>query len=80
MAVDIHTAESHAVPDSTTVLPRGEDDALNVICLGGLAVGQALAGELVRTVLEVRFSGAESHRHRRRLAIVAGLERRESPP
>ncbi len=49
-----------------------EDDDLNVICLGGQVVGQALAWELVRTFLAARFSGAE--RHRRRLAKVAELE------
>jgi ribose 5-phosphate isomerase B len=53
-----------------------EDDALNVICLGGLVVGHALAWELVQTFLAARFSGAE--RHRRRLAKVAALE--NTPP
>jgi ribose 5-phosphate isomerase B len=48
-----------------------EDDNLNMICFGGLVVGQALAWELVRTFLAARFSGAE--RHRRRLAKVAAL-------
>lgn len=48
-----------------------EDDNMNVICLGGLVVGQALAWELVKTFLAARFSGAE--RHRRRLAKVAEL-------
>lgn len=52
-----------------------EDDDLNVICLGGLVVGHALAWELVKTFLAARFSGAE--RHRRRLAKVAELESRE---
>jgi RpiB/LacA/LacB family sugar-phosphate isomerase len=49
-----------------------EDDDLNMICLGGLVVGHALAWELVQTFLAARFSGAE--RHRRRLAKVAHLE------
>jgi ribose 5-phosphate isomerase B len=49
-----------------------EDDNLNMICLGGLVVGHALAWELVQTFLAARFSGAE--RHRRRLAKVADLE------
>ena len=49
-----------------------EDDDLNIICLGGLVVGQALAWELVKTFLAARFSGAE--RHCRRLAKVAELE------
>jgi len=49
-----------------------EDDNLNVICLGGLVVGHALAWALVQTFLAARFSGAE--RHCRRLAKVAALE------
>jgi ribose 5-phosphate isomerase B len=49
-----------------------EDDDLNMICLGGRVVGDALAWELVQTFLAARFSGAD--RHRRRLAKVAELE------
>ena len=49
-----------------------EDDNMNVICLGGLVVGQALAWELIKTFLAARFSGADRHRHR--LAKVAELE------
>jgi len=51
-----------------------EDDDLNVICLGGLVVGPALAWELVQTFLAARFAGAE--RCRRRLAKVAQVENR----
>ena len=54
-----------------------EDDDLNVICLGGQVVGQALAWELVQTFLAAQFSGL--NRHRRRLAKVAALEREWSP-
>lgn len=53
-----------------------EEDWMNLICLGGLVVGQALAWELVQTFLASRFSGAE--RHRLRLAKVAGLESGEA--
>ena len=49
-----------------------EDDDLNLLCLGGLVVGRALAWEYVQTFLAARFTGAE--RHRRRLAKVANLE------
>jgi len=38
-----------------------EDDNLNMICLGGLVVGHALAWELVQTFLAAKFSGAERH-------------------
>ena len=52
-----------------------EDDNLNVICLGGLVVGHAMAWELVQTFLAAQFSGAE--RHRRRLDEIVALEKRE---
>jgi ribose 5-phosphate isomerase B len=55
-----------------------EHDDMNVICLGSLVVGYAEAWELVRTFLATTFSGAE--RHRRRLAKVAALERKEGSP
>jgi phosphomannomutase len=54
-----------------------EDGDLNMICLGGLVVGHALAWELVQTFLGARFSGAE--RHRRRLGKVMALESQSSP-
>jgi len=53
-----------------------EDDDLNVICLGGHVVDQALAWELVETFLAAQFSGAE--RHLRRLAKVTELENQET--
>jgi len=49
-----------------------EDDDLNMICLGALVVGQALAWEIVQTFIDARFSGSE--RHARRLAKVLALE------
>jgi len=52
-----------------------EDDDLNLMCLGGLVVGHALAWELVTTFLNAHFSGAE--RHCRRLAKITELE---NPP
>jgi ribose 5-phosphate isomerase B len=52
-----------------------EDDNLNVICLGGLVVGHAMAWELVQTFLAAQFSGAE--RHRRRSDEIVALEKRE---
>lgn len=50
-----------------------EDDEMNIICLGSLVVGYALAWELAQTFLTARFSGAE--RHRRRLGKISALER-----
>jgi len=54
-----------------------EDDDMNVICLGGLVTGQALALELVRTFLDARFKGDE--RFRRRLTKMLKLECRDMP-
>jgi ribose 5-phosphate isomerase B len=50
-----------------------EDDNLNLICLGGLVIGHATAGELVQIFLAAHFSGEE--RHVRRLEKVTKLER-----
>ena len=49
-----------------------EDDDMNVICLGGRAIGSALAWELIATFLAAHYSGAA--RHRRRLDKVHALE------
>ena len=53
-----------------------EDDDMNMICLGGLVVGHALAWELVQTFLVARFIGAE--RFQRRLSKVTALEHKET--
>jgi ribose 5-phosphate isomerase B len=53
-----------------------EDDNMNVMCLGGRVIGNALAQDLIRTFLAARFADAE--RFRRRLAKVAALENEES--
>jgi ribose 5-phosphate isomerase B len=50
-----------------------EDDDMNVICLGGRVVGNALALELVQIFLAASFTGAA--RFKRRLEKVADLER-----
>lgn len=62
------------IHDSFSARQGVEDDNLNLICLGGLVVGHALAWELLKTFLVARFSGAE--RHQRRLTKVAELETR----
>lgn len=49
-----------------------EDDDMNVLCLGGRVVGDALASELVATFVAARFNQAV--RHRRRLEKIAELE------
>jgi len=49
-----------------------EDDHMNIICLGGRAVGPSVAWDLVQTFLAAEFSHAP--RHLRRLSKVASLE------
>ena len=60
------------IHDSFSAHQGVEDDDLNMMCLGGLVVGEALAWELVELFLNAQFSGAE--RHCRRLAKVRKLE------
>jgi len=52
-----------------------EDDDLNVMCLGGWVVGQALAWELVRIFLEARYQAQA--RFMERLAKISELEHHE---
>lgn len=49
-----------------------EDDAMNLICLGGRVTGFAAAQEYVTAFLNAKFTGAE--RHLRRLQKVQELE------
>ena len=49
-----------------------EDDHMNIICMGGRAVGPFVAWDLVETFLGSDFSQAP--RHLRRLGKVASLE------
>jgi ribose 5-phosphate isomerase B len=51
-----------------------EHDAMNVLALGALVVGDALAIEIVEAFLTARFDGEE--RHVRRLEKVRALESR----
>ncbi len=48
-----------------------EDDDMNILCLGGLTTGVAVAWNCVKSFLTAKFSGAE--RHRRRLAKVSAI-------
>jgi ribose 5-phosphate isomerase B len=49
-----------------------EDDHMNIICMGGRAVGPFVAWDLVQAYLGAKFSQAP--RHLRRLGKVAALE------
>lgn len=50
-----------------------EDDAMNLLCLGGRVTAFAAAEELVLAFLNAKYIGAE--RHKRRLAKIALLEK-----
>ena len=52
-----------------------EHDDCNVLCLGARVTGVELALEIVRAFVAARFSGEE--RHRRRLAKIAEIEKKE---
>jgi RpiB/LacA/LacB family sugar-phosphate isomerase len=48
-----------------------EDDDMNILCLGGLTTGVAIAWNCLKSFLAAKFIGAE--RHRRRLAKVSAI-------
>jgi RpiB/LacA/LacB family sugar-phosphate isomerase len=54
-----------------------EHDDMNVLVLGGLVVGRAVARDLTRTFLAARYGGEP--RHQRRIDQVRDLERRYGP-
>jgi ribose 5-phosphate isomerase RpiB len=64
------------IHDSFSARQEGEDDDMNVICMGGQVAGNARVKELPRTSLQARLGGAG--RHRRRLAKVAILKGMEA--
>jgi ribose 5-phosphate isomerase B len=52
-----------------------EHDNLNLLCLGGKIIGDALAWDLVIAFLNARYTGEA--RHQRRLDKIAALEHQE---
>jgi ribose 5-phosphate isomerase B len=59
-------------PDHYSARQGVEDDHMNIICLGGRAIGPFVAWDLVEAFLGAEFSQAP--RHLRRLGKVASLE------
>jgi len=53
-----------------------EHDDMNVLVMGGRVIGESVALELVRAFLDARYTAED--RHRRRLAMVAEIEKRYS--
>lgn len=70
----IQGARAALITDSFSAHQGVEDDNMNIICLGGLVTGHALALDLVQSFLNARFKGDE--RFKRRLAKVKALEGR----
>lgn len=60
------------ITDSFSAHQGVEDDNMNVMCLGGLVTGHALAWDLVQTFLNAHFKG--DVRFIRRIAKVTALE------
>jgi len=71
-ACKMHGIRAAVCHDTYSARQGVGDDDMNVLCLGGRVVGEALAMELVDSFLAATFSGAA--RHRRRLAEVAELD------
>lgn len=63
------------ITDSFSAHQGVEDDDMNVMCLGGLVTGYALAWDLVQTFLSAHFKAEE--RFKRRLEKVTVLETRK---
>jgi ribose 5-phosphate isomerase B len=69
-------ARAGLVHDHFSARQGVEDDHMNIICLGGRAVGASVAWDLIEAFLAAEFS--QEARHLRRLGKVASLEREES--
>src|SRR4029077_3182415 len=65
------------IHDHFSARQGGEDDHMNILCMGGRTVGPAVAWDLVQTYLEAEPSNAE--RHLRRLGKMASLEEQDAP-
>jgi ribose 5-phosphate isomerase B len=52
-----------------------EHDDMNLLCLGGLSIGEALAWDLTMAFLNAHFTGEE--RHQRRLNKISAFEKEQ---
>src|SRR5271165_7012243 len=68
----VNGARACLIHDHFSARQGVEDDHMNILCLGGRAVGPEVAWDLVQTFLAAKYSEAE--RHLRRLGKVASLE------
>jgi ribose 5-phosphate isomerase B len=68
----IHVVQAAMVQEIYSARQGVEHDDMNVRCLGGRVLGDALEWELVCAFLSAQFNGSE--RHRRRLEKICALE------
>ncbi|MEP6946110.1 MAG: RpiB/LacA/LacB family sugar-phosphate isomerase [Acidobacteriota bacterium] len=64
------------ITDSFSAHQGVEDDAMNIMCLGGRVTGSALAWDLVQAFLGAEFKWEE--RFKRRLAKISEIEKKET--
>lgn len=72
VANKVNGVRAASVADAYSAHQGVEHDDMNVICVGGRVLGEALAQDLAKSFLEARFKGLEQYR--RRLAKLADLE------
>jgi ribose 5-phosphate isomerase B len=70
----ISNVRAALIHDSFSAHQGVEDDAMNLLCLGGRVVGNKMAEELITAYLNAEYIGAE--RHRRRLEKIRALEKK----
>ena len=63
------------ITDSFSAHQGVEEDDMNVLCLGGRVIGQALSWDLTTSFLDARFIGSE--RFKRRLRKLEALENKK---
>ena len=68
----IHGVRAALITDSFSAHQGVEDDNMNIMCMGGLVIGHALAWDLVKPFANAQFK--ETERFNRRLAKISELE------
>jgi len=71
----VHGVRAALITDSFSAHQGVEDDNMNVMCMGGMVTGSALAWELVQTFLNADFKAEK--RFIRRLDKVSALEKKK---
>lgn len=71
----VHGVRAALITDSFSAHQGVDDDNMNVMCMGGMVTGSALAWELVQTFLNADFKAEK--RFIRRLDKVSALEKKK---